>query len=121
MYDPLWAAAQDLGMPLTLHLATGRRRTGIQAATDGVSGGMCGIVMGVRTEIMDVLGDDFIFGGILDRFPRLDIVCAEFEISWIPFVCAKCSSTSSATPPNSPNAAESPFPSRRNRPKPADA
>jgi len=27
---------------------------------------------------------DFIFGGIFDRFPRLKLVVAEYEASWIP-------------------------------------
>jgi hypothetical protein len=31
-----------------------------------------------------VLANDFIFGGILDRFPHLKVVCSEFELSWIP-------------------------------------
>ena len=35
-------------------------------------------------EIMGVLANEFIFGRILDRFPRLKLVCSEFEISWIP-------------------------------------
>jgi predicted TIM-barrel fold metal-dependent hydrolase len=35
-------------------------------------------------EVMGVLANEFIFGQILDRFPRLKLVCSEFEISWIP-------------------------------------
>ena len=35
-------------------------------------------------EIQAVPANDFIFGGILDRFPRLNVVCSEFELSWIP-------------------------------------
>jgi predicted TIM-barrel fold metal-dependent hydrolase len=31
-----------------------------------------------------VLATDFIFGTILDRFPRLKVVTAELELSWIP-------------------------------------
>jgi predicted TIM-barrel fold metal-dependent hydrolase len=36
------------------------------------------------SEIQGVLANDFIFGGILDRFPHLKVVCSEFELSWIP-------------------------------------
>ena len=89
MYDPIWAAAQDLGMPITLHLATGRRKTSIQAAVDGDFEGLGGVYLATRTEIMDVLADEFIWGGIFDRYPALQIVCSEFEISWIPFFIAK--------------------------------
>ena len=35
---------------------------------------------------------DFIFGGILDRFPKLKVVCSEFELSWIPYFMAQIDS-----------------------------
>ena len=40
--------------------------------------------MSIFQEIQAVLANDFIFGGILHRFPKLKLVCSEFEISWIP-------------------------------------
>ena len=76
-------------MPITLHLATGRRKTSIQAAVDGDFEGLGGVYLATRTEILDVLADEFIWGGIFDRYPELQIVCSEFEISWIPFFIAK--------------------------------
>ncbi|MCH8947282.1 MAG: amidohydrolase family protein, partial [Acidobacteria bacterium] len=36
-----------------------------------------------------MLADDFIFGGILQRFPKLKVVCSEFEVSWIPGFMAR--------------------------------
>lgn len=89
MYDPIWAAAQDLDMPITLHLATGRRKTPIQASVDGEFDGIAGVYLATRTEIMDVLADEFIWGGIFDRFPGLQIVCSEFELCWIPFFISR--------------------------------
>jgi predicted TIM-barrel fold metal-dependent hydrolase len=35
-------------------------------------------------EIQTVLANDFIFGGILERFPNLKLVCSEYEVAWIP-------------------------------------
>ena len=35
-------------------------------------------------EIQTVLANDFIYGEILDRFPKLKVVCGEYEVSWIP-------------------------------------
>ena len=34
-------------------------------------------------EIQTVLANDLIFGGILDRFPKLKILCTEFELAWV--------------------------------------
>ena len=31
-----------------------------------------------------MLANDFIFGGILERFPELKLVCSEYEVAWIP-------------------------------------
>ena len=44
------------------------------------------------SEIQVVLANDFIFGGILDRFPKLKVVCSEFELSWIPYFMAQTDS-----------------------------
>jgi predicted TIM-barrel fold metal-dependent hydrolase len=43
----------------------------------------------LSNEIQLVLANDFIFGGILDRFPTLKIVCSEFELSWVPGFMAR--------------------------------
>ena len=95
-YDPLWATAQDLDVPLVLHLATGRARTALQLEyLFGTSNGDTNMKTAVeespkrhiaaRVEVMDILATDFVFGQILDRFPNLQIYVSEFEISWIPW------------------------------------
>lgn len=92
-YDKFWAAASEAGAPITLHILTGRvLDTLIVARTDqspeeraGNPGGWIDLV----NEIQNVLANDFIFGGILDRFPRLKICCSEFEVSWVPGFMAR--------------------------------
>jgi hypothetical protein len=42
----------------------------------------------IAAEVMN-LANDFIFGGILDRFPQLRVVCSEFEMSWVPGFMAR--------------------------------
>ncbi len=41
--------------------------------------------LGVFREAGDVLANEFIFGGIFDRFPKLKVMCSEFEVSWLPY------------------------------------
>ncbi|NOT53088.1 MAG: amidohydrolase family protein, partial [Deltaproteobacteria bacterium] len=36
-YDPFWAAAQDLNMPLSLHILTGRKGTGVDFFKDNLA------------------------------------------------------------------------------------
>ena len=84
LYDPFWAKAEELDMPITLHIITGNVRDlftyhgeeRIRVVRDTLS---------LLSEVGPVLGNEFIFGGILDRFPRLKIVCSEFEVSWLPY------------------------------------
>ena len=41
-------------------------------------------VFDMWNELHGAIANEFIFGGILDRFPRLKLLDAEYEISWLP-------------------------------------
>ena len=82
MYEPFWAAAQDLGMPISLHTATQRPGPGVptldnasQTATQRAN-----IDHWVRTALSDI-----IYAGVLERHPKLQIAAVEFELSWVPY------------------------------------
>jgi predicted TIM-barrel fold metal-dependent hydrolase len=79
--------ANEAGVPITLHVLTGRVLAPL-ALADTLSpearGDMPRGMLELFGEIQGVLANDFIFGGILDRFPNLIVVCSEFELSWIP-------------------------------------
>lgn len=86
-YDRLWGAAQDLQMPVHLHILTGfgasmQRQTlgGLERYRRGVN---------QTDEIANALFD-IIFSGVLERFPRLQVVSVENEIGWIPFWLGQC-------------------------------
>lgn len=92
-YNSFWAVAQEAGVPVILHVATGRNPTVISGALGAGSSwdpaDAPTLLINSRTEIMYVLGSDFIFGQILDRFPTLKVVDMEFEVSWIPWYSAR--------------------------------
>ncbi len=77
-YDPFWAAAQDLDMPLSLHILTERRGGGIGGRRRFLTN-----YLAVPHGIQKTLGV-MIFGGVLERFPRLTLISAENDVSWIP-------------------------------------
>jgi predicted TIM-barrel fold metal-dependent hydrolase len=93
VYDRFWAAASAAGAPVTLHILTGRVLDPLILArtlqTPEAHPENAGIWVELSNEIQPVLADDFIFGGILDRFPTLKVVCSEFEMSWIPGFMAR--------------------------------
>ncbi len=85
-YDPFWAAAQDLEMPLSLHVFT-RGNRGPQPGVEGPRTSEYinfsrAYVRGIH-EVQDSLAD-LIQSGVLERFPRLKIVSAENDTGWLP-------------------------------------
>ena len=83
-YDPFWARAQELDQPVTLHIITGNEVDPFTlhgpARID-----MARHTIGVLAEAGPVLANEFIFGGILDRFDGLKLVLSEYEVSWLPY------------------------------------
>ena len=81
-YDRFWSAAQDLEMPLSLHVGTMRWRPGMD--TDGV----------VLQNPFDFPNREYdprqcingmIFSGAFERHPRLKVGVVEFEVAWAPY------------------------------------
>lgn len=83
-FDPLWAAAQDLDIPLALHIGVGSLPDPFHLHTAEERANAPRAMMQVWNDIGYVLANEFIFGTILDRFPRLKLICGEFEVSWLP-------------------------------------
>ena len=84
IYDPFWARAEELDIAITLHIITGRVPDPLHLHSREEQAESPAMQVALMYEIMGVLANEFIFGRILDRFPRLKLVCSEFEISWIP-------------------------------------
>jgi predicted TIM-barrel fold metal-dependent hydrolase len=81
MYDPFWATAQELRMPLSLHAITGMGRES-QWDFSPQQRYMRATVLPHEVErSLSVL----LFSGVLERFPSLQIVSAENNCGWIPY------------------------------------
>ncbi len=84
-WDPLWAAAQDVDLPISFHIGSGDN-SGLLSGGDG---------LGVRTHMARVCTQlfmensnciaDVIFSGICHRFPKLNLVSVESGASWVIF------------------------------------
>ena len=80
-YEPLWAAAQDLRMPLSLHLGTNRAGPN-DAFVDTEETGAAyytNVDHWVRMSLSHM-----IFSGVFERYPRLQAGSIEMELSWVP-------------------------------------
>ena len=80
-YEPFWAAAQDLNMPLSLHTATARTGPNRAAGPTSVrtASGRANKVFLPATSLCDM-----IFSGVFERYPRLNVAVVEFELAWAP-------------------------------------
>ena len=88
-WDPLWAACQDLDVPVHWHASGGLRLsmprwsgyTRNQEQAVGPSGGFS-----VQAQFIPNL----IFSGVLDRYPRSKWVCAETGLGWVNYILDGC-------------------------------
>jgi predicted TIM-barrel fold metal-dependent hydrolase len=82
-YAPFWAAAEALGMPLSLHTATRRqgkiRGAGEKTLRDASS-------RSTKAFYPALSMCDMIFSGVFERYPRLTLAIVEFELSWAPHI-----------------------------------
>jgi predicted TIM-barrel fold metal-dependent hydrolase len=86
-YDRFWTAAQQMEVPLSLHLNTGGRKSSAYTIEAAIGQVYTKMVM-AQHEVQESLLS-LIFGGVLDRFPRLKLVSAEGDIAWIPHLLAR--------------------------------
>jgi len=84
IYDRFWSSCASLGLPVTLHIVTGRVRDPFTYHGEEEREEAPASFIEMFQEVMPVLARDFIFGGILDRHPRLKLILSEYEASWIP-------------------------------------
>ena len=80
-YEPLWAAAQDLGMPLSLHVGTNRPSVDQEFVLPGTSSlaSRSNFDYWVRMSLANI-----IFSGVFERYPKLQVGSVEMELSWAP-------------------------------------
>ena len=83
-YEPLWSAAEALGMPLGLHIATNRPSPGQEfGMTEEKVRVRPSFICNADHWVRMSLGD-MIFSGVFERHPNLQIGSVEMELSWIP-------------------------------------
>ncbi|MSQ68741.1 MAG: amidohydrolase [Gammaproteobacteria bacterium] len=83
IYDEFWAAASELGLPLSFHILTAKDgvpgSNGAQRSRGPKLNGFMTIIRGCQ----DIMGT-MIFGGVFERHPKLKIVCVEADAGWVP-------------------------------------
>lgn len=75
--EPLWAAIEETGLPVCFHI-------GEQITVEGRGGLATTALYGLGGSYFRRNFGDLVFGGVLDRHPKLRVVFAEAGIHWVP-------------------------------------
>ncbi len=87
-WDPLWDIAQETGLSINLHIGAGggigvghlapweQRSDMFKLAENSTT------AISSNTRVMSTL----LFSGIMERFPRLNIVASESGLGWVPYL-----------------------------------
>jgi predicted TIM-barrel fold metal-dependent hydrolase len=78
VFDPLWAAIQDAGLPVTFHVSTGRD----PRAARGNGGAVINYVSHSLSPTIEPVAN-LCASGVLSRFPRLRFATIEAGIGWV--------------------------------------
>jgi len=82
VYDPVWQALSDLGLPISFHIQTGKTNKLGQGETRGGKIKLMAFLQVVRTN-QDLIGL-FTFGSVFQRNPKLKMVSVEADAGWLP-------------------------------------
>jgi predicted TIM-barrel fold metal-dependent hydrolase len=91
IYDPFWAAAADLEMPVSLHVITARGKSAVSRATKDIAESekdmpgisTVGYYLFMTADVQQSLFT-ILMSGVLERYPKLKLVSAENDTGWLP-------------------------------------
>ena len=89
-WDPLWATAQELGVPVHFHSAAGAPKMRLDSPEDTEPRRVSASGPSSSFGQMAQNYANFLFSGVLERFRDLTFVGAESGLGWVPYVLEAC-------------------------------
>jgi predicted TIM-barrel fold metal-dependent hydrolase len=83
LYDPFWSAAEEIGLPISIHTLTSNRNSNFRFPRGTAAG-----YPESPIEVMLTLGE-ILTSPLFDRHPRLKLVLAEADTGWLPWMLAR--------------------------------
>ena len=82
LYEPFWAAAQDMQVPISIHTLTSNRKANYRFSRETRGAAR---YPENPMEVMLTIGE-MLTSTLFDRFPRLRVVLAEADTGWLPWL-----------------------------------
>jgi predicted TIM-barrel fold metal-dependent hydrolase len=78
VYDPMWAAIQDTGLPITFHISTGTDPRAARAEGGAIVNLIVHSIVHAIEPVVNLCAS-----GVFDRFPKLRFAAIECGIGWV--------------------------------------
>ena len=105
-FEPLWSAAEDLGMAAVAHVGFGRERIQFGWANNGASDlstySLLSLAIAPSLPPQLLLGA-LVFDGVLERHPKLTVIIEEVGVSWLPHLLSVLDRAVGRLQPESPS------------------
>lgn len=91
-WDPLWEAVSDVDLPVCIHIGSSSKHFTTSEDQD-----FSAVMTLVGLNSMAACAD-WMFSGILDRFPRLKVILSEGGAGWAPYIIERADRVFTHTP-----------------------
>ena len=88
MYDVFWSKAEELGMPVSLHPPTGMERPKYEFGRENRVLRPIIAAHEVQKSLAVIIAS-----GVLERFPTLQVISAEYGLGWVPYWLGRVDNT----------------------------
>ena len=85
VYEPFWAAAEEVGLPISLHVGTNRPGSLPTPGKSQTNVTPSGATRANNEHWVRMTLCHIVFSGVCERYPKLMFIQLEHELGWLPF------------------------------------
>ena len=83
-WDPLWAALQEMRMPVALHIGSAKTNRDMWEGYESFTALAMTSTLAITSNVQVMA--NLLFSGVLERFPELMFISVESGLGWVPYL-----------------------------------